>query len=757
MFELVDSAPQSAVIKVIGVGGGGGNAVQHMVSKTVDGVDFVAANTDAQALKSLDAQTTLQIGSGVTKGLGAGANPEVGRAAAMEDRDRIAEVLSGADMVFITAGMGGGTGTGAAPIVAEVAREMGILTVAVVTKPFNFEKRAEVADYGIRELGQHVDSLITIPNEKLLAVLGERTSMLDAFSAANDVLLGAVQGIADLIIRPGMINVDFADVRTVMSEMGMAMMGTGRASGDNRAQDAAEAAIRSPLLEDVDLHGARGILVNVTAGPDLNIGEFTDVGNIVEDFASGSATVVVGTVIDPDMGEELKVTVVATGLGAMDVPNVVVDNTQAQTLEGAIDYAQLDRPSLFSPTESGCPSTRKLGRGPRERGPRLPRYSCVLTSSGGLARGLTQPAVTTTVSRVTGSCCARDSRAPRADFRYKMKQIVRIHSWWSQVCIANIPPSPNSSKYMSNQEHRLNQRTLNNSIRATGVGLHTGEKVYVTLKPAPADTGIIFVRTDLATPLEIPARAGNVGATTMATTLTSGEYELSTIEHLMSAFAGLGVDNAYVEVSASELPIMDGSAAPFVFLLQSAGICEQDTAKKFVRILKTVRVEQDGMFAQLEPFDGFQLNYTLEYDHPVFKKHEHSVSVDFSTTAYVKEVSRARTFGFLADYEKLRSMNLAKGGSLDNAVVVDDFKILNEEGLRLEDEFVKHKILDAVGDLYLLGHSVIGKFTGHKSGHGPNNLLLRKLLADNSNYEIVDTDQLGSHPRGYQPIQLASA
>ncbi|MGK0221062.1 MAG: cell division protein FtsZ [Limisphaerales bacterium] len=347
MFELVDSAPQSAVIKVIGVGGGGGNAVQHMVSRSVEGVDFIAANTDAQALKSLDAQTTLQIGSGVTKGLGAGANPEIGRAAAMEDRDRIAEVLSGADMVFITAGMGGGTGTGAAPIVAEVAREMGILTVAVVTKPFNFEKRAEVADYGIRELAQHVDSLITIPNEKLLAVLGERTSMLDAFSAANDVLLGAVQGIADLIIRPGMINVDFADVRTVMSEMGMAMMGTGRASGESRATDAAEAAIRSPLLEDVDLHGARGILVNVTAGPDLNIGEFTDVGNIIEDFASSSATVVVGTVIDPDMGEELKVTVVATGLGAMELPNVVVDNTVAQqTMDGPVDYAQLDRPTF---------------------------------------------------------------------------------------------------------------------------------------------------------------------------------------------------------------------------------------------------------------------------------------------------------------------------------------------------------------------------------------------------------------------------
>ena len=365
MFELVDSAPQSAVIKVIGVGGGGGNAVQHMLTKNVEGVDFIAANTDAQALKNLEAQTTLQIGSGITKGLGAGANPEVGRAAAVEDRDRIAEVLAGADMVFITAGMGGGTGTGAAPVVAEVAREHGILTVAVVTKPFNFEKRAETADLGIVELSQHVDSLITIPNEKLLAVLGERTSMLDAFGAANDVLLGAVQGIADLIIRPGMINVDFADVRTVMSEMGMAMMGTGRSSGENRARDAAEAAIRSPLLEDVDLQGARGILVNVTAGPDLNIGEFTDVGTIVEEFASPGATVVVGTVIEPDMGEELKVTVVATGLGdEYAMPNIVVDNTSSAAslpnADGQVDFKELDRPAFArAKTQAGVAPSRE--------------------------------------------------------------------------------------------------------------------------------------------------------------------------------------------------------------------------------------------------------------------------------------------------------------------------------------------------------------------------------------------------------------
>ncbi len=348
MFELVDSAPQSAIIKVVGIGGGGGNAVQHMVRKQVDGVDFIAANTDAQALKNIEAKTVLQIGSSITKGLGAGANPDVGRQAAIEDRDRIAEVISGADMVFITAGMGGGTGTGAAPVVADVAKDLEILTVAVVTKPFKFEKRSHIADRGIQELQESVDSLITIPNEKLLAVLGERTSMLDAFSAANDVLLGAVQGIADLIIRPGMINVDFADVRTVMSEMGMAMMGTGRSSGENRARDAAEAAIRSPLLEDIDLHGARGILVNVTAGPDLNIGEFTDVGNIVDDFASDQATVVVGTVIDPDLGEELKVTVVATGLGEPGRPNVVVDNTTEAAIDrtGGQDWRSYDRPTV---------------------------------------------------------------------------------------------------------------------------------------------------------------------------------------------------------------------------------------------------------------------------------------------------------------------------------------------------------------------------------------------------------------------------
>ena len=349
MFELVDSAPQSAVIKVIGVGGGGGNAVRHMIEHNVDGVDFICANTDAQALSDISSRTVLQLGASITKGLGAGANPEVGRAAALEDRDRIADALHGADMVFVTAGMGGGTGTGAAPIVAEVARELGILTVAVVTRPFSFEgkKRLKTAEDGLREIAQHCDSLITIPNEKLLEVLGSQTSLLDAFKQANDVLLGAVQGIADLIIRPGLVNVDFADVRTVMSEMGAAMMGTGTASGENRAREAAERAINSPLLDDIDLSGARGILVNITAGLDLSLGEFSEVGATIEDIASEDATVVVGTVIDPEMTDTLKVTVVATGLRNMEFrPTLTtVDTvTPKRRRATAADYKDYDLP-----------------------------------------------------------------------------------------------------------------------------------------------------------------------------------------------------------------------------------------------------------------------------------------------------------------------------------------------------------------------------------------------------------------------------
>lgn len=355
MFELADDLQQSAVIKVIGVGGGGGNAVKHMLDNNVEGVDFVCANTDAQALRNISARSVIQLGNDLTKGLGAGANPEVGRQAALEDRERIAETLKGADMVFITAGMGGGTGTGAAPVVAEVAKELGILTVAVVTKPFAFEgkKRMASAEMGLKQLAEHVDSLITIPNEKLMSVLGKNIKLTAAFEEANNVLQGAVQGIADLITNPGMINVDFADVRTVMSEMGLAMMGTGTARGEDRAREAAELAIKSPLLEDVDLRGARGILVNVTAGFDLSLGEFNEVGELVGEYASENATVVVGTVIDPEMSDELRVTVVATGLSNASAaakqveqkPTKVVDNTVPKSDE-APDYREYERSPL---------------------------------------------------------------------------------------------------------------------------------------------------------------------------------------------------------------------------------------------------------------------------------------------------------------------------------------------------------------------------------------------------------------------------
>ncbi len=358
MFELIDKLAPNAVIKVIGVGGGGGNAVAHMLNANIEGVEFIVANTDAQAMTSCGSRTHLQLGGNVTKGLGAGANPEVGRQAALEDRERIEAMLEGADMVFITAGMGGGTGTGAAPVVAQLAKEKGILTVAVVTKPFPFEgrRRMQVALKGIEDLSQHVDSLITVPNEKLLSVLGRDVTLLNAFKAANDVLQGAVQGIADLITAPGLINVDFADVRTVMSEMGLAMMGSGTAHGDDRAQAAAEAAIKNPLLEDVNLNGACGILVNVTAGTNLTMREFDEIGRIIHDFASEDATVVIGTSLDPDMKDDVRVTVVATGLNraaASRQPIRVVETQQVQmrprpvvlrtgTGNEVVDYAQPD-------------------------------------------------------------------------------------------------------------------------------------------------------------------------------------------------------------------------------------------------------------------------------------------------------------------------------------------------------------------------------------------------------------------------------
>jgi cell division protein FtsZ len=348
MFELMDAYSQNAVIKVIGVGGGGGNAVAHMVTSGIEGVEFLCINTDAQALKHSKVKTSLQIGCNITKGLGAGADPEIGRQAAMEDRDRIIEMIEGSDMLFITAGMGGGTGTGAAPVVAQVAKELGILTVAVVTKPFAMEgsKRSNLAEQGITELSKHCDSLITIPNQKLLSVLGGDMTLLDAFKSANQVLQGAVQGIADLITKPGMINVDFADVRTVMAETGMAMMGSGVARGENRAREAAEAAVSSPLLEDVNLQGAHGLLINVTAGLDLRTSEFAIVGDTVKRYASEDANVVVGCVIDPEMSDEIRVTVVATGIGrtVMQVQVPEMDSRRPVAMEGGRAARPAPRP-----------------------------------------------------------------------------------------------------------------------------------------------------------------------------------------------------------------------------------------------------------------------------------------------------------------------------------------------------------------------------------------------------------------------------
>jgi cell division protein FtsZ len=370
MFELVDSIPKNAEIKVVGVGGGGGNAVGHMMDSNIDGVHFICANTDAQSLNKLEKATVLQLGSTLTKGLGAGANPEVGRQAAMEDKDRISEALKGADMVFITAGMGGGTGTGAAPVIAEIAKGMGILTVGVVTRPFSFEggRRKDVADAGIAALKERVDSLIIVPNEKLLEVLGQDISMLDAFKEANDVLYGAVQGITDLILLDGMINVDFADVRTVMAEMGMAMMGTGEASGPDRATVAAESAVKCPLLEDINLQGAKGILVNITSGYDLTLGEFENVGNAVKEFADQDATIIVGSVFDPEMEGQLRVTVVATGLRSSSAKPglrpVIVDNQPPRRVDGGYDYGAMDTPPNMrggsTLSSSGGSTARKL-------------------------------------------------------------------------------------------------------------------------------------------------------------------------------------------------------------------------------------------------------------------------------------------------------------------------------------------------------------------------------------------------------------
>jgi len=359
-YELMDMCSENAVIKVIGVGGGGGNAVNHMVDSHIEGVEFICANTDAQALRKLNTSTIIQLGVELTKGLGAGTNPDVGKQAAIENKERIREVITGADMVFLTAGMGGGTGTGAIPVIAEIAREMGILTVAVVTKPFSFEgkKKMSIAEQGIAELEKYVDSVITIPNEKLLPVLGKNASLLNAFKAANDVLLDAVQGITDLIVHPGLINVDFADVRTVMSGMGAAIMGTGSAKGENRAREAAEKAIACPLLEDINLQGARGILVNISAA-EMGIAEFNEVGNIVHEFASEDAVIKIGTAVDSSLGDEIKVTVVATGMGLPRAQVIrATDRLMQKAAAGEINYGALDKPTVMRQNRLEARETR---------------------------------------------------------------------------------------------------------------------------------------------------------------------------------------------------------------------------------------------------------------------------------------------------------------------------------------------------------------------------------------------------------------
>ncbi len=368
-YELMDSGNDNAIIKVIGVGGGGGNAVNHMLGSEIDGVSFVCANTDAQALRKLDIDTVVQLGVELTKGLGAGTDPEIGKKAAEENKSRIKEVIEGADMVFLTAGMGGGTGTGAIPVIAEIAKDMGILTVAVVTKPFDFEgvKKMAVAEMGIAELEKYVDSLITIPNQKLLPVLGNNISLVSAFNAANDVLLDAVQGITELITHPGMINVDFADVRTVMASMGAAIMGTGSAEGENRAREAAEKAIACPLLEDINLQGARGILVNITAA-DMGIAEFDEVGTIVHQFAAEDAIIKIGTALDPTLGDEIKVTVVATGMGMVTAKAKTPVKLVQKVNSGEPNYANLDAPTVMRQQKATEARETRFGAPSKETG-----------------------------------------------------------------------------------------------------------------------------------------------------------------------------------------------------------------------------------------------------------------------------------------------------------------------------------------------------------------------------------------------------
>ena len=613
----------------------------------------------------------LQLGSNVTKGLGAGANPEVGRQAALEDRERIMDALEGSDMVFITAGMGGGTGTGAAPVVAQTRegdghphRRRRDQAVPVRGPP----PHAGGAQGHRRARPSTCDSLITIPNEKLITVLGRNATMIQAFRAANDVLLGAVQGIADLIIRPGLINVDFADVRTVMSEMGLAMMGTGSARGDDRAQAAAESAIQNPLLDDVNLSGANGILVNITAGPDFTMAEFDEVGRTIENFASEDATVVIGTVLDPDMQDEVKVTVVATGLNRAVSRQALPSRGRQQVAARAmvrspiklVRNATTGQPdfdamaNLSEPVVPNFAGSLRAGTRPQRAGggrlrqrQQLLDIPAFLRRAGGLSRRSTSSNAGACAGPARGVLRSAEPCVGRPVSDGAARCFPRAFSGSRATFAAAAPRAPPASRFPpppargSNATPMLPQRTLKNVIRATGVGLHSGEKVYLTLRPAAVDTGIVFRRVDLEPGRGDPRRRANVVTDTMLCTGLSREGgKVMTIEHLMSAFAGLGIDNAYVDLSAPEVPIMDGSAGPFVFLLQSAGIEEQTAPKRFIRIRKPVEVRDGDKIARFEPHDGFRIGFTVDFDHPAIPARSRAPR-STSPTSYVKEVSRA--------------------------------------------------------------------------------------------------------------------
>ena len=651
-FEILQEYdPLNTVIKVIGVGGGGGNAVEHMIDHGAKGIEFIAANTDHQALQRSKAHVNIQLGS---TGLGAGARPEIGAAAAEEKREQIEAAIRG------------GTGTGAAPVIAEIAKELGILTVAVVTKPFSFEgsRRMRAAEAGIEKLKDKVDSMIVILNEKLESECPPKATMKECFETSNEVLYKACVGIAEIIHTPGTINVDFEDIKTVMSERGTAIIGLATASGENRARVAAEKAIACPLLEGANLQGARGLLVYFTGDESLTLAEIREAMDILNTFSTSQATVIFGSALSEEMGDEVRVTVVATGLDRVaeapqtsgkvwNVPNVGVDFAQPVATPVSMTVPPVAVPTMTPAAE------------PQAEAPTF-RWAS---------------------SRCRVICAPSDPSSGRPV---------------PAVCFFSLPTPQKRVSVMY-----FKQRTFREPAETVGIGLHSGRKVRLTLRPAEPGTGIVFRRVDQKPVVEIPSNPLSVNDTRMATTLNVGRVQVATVEHLMSALNGYGIDNAYVDVDAPEIPIMDGSGASFSFLMQQAGIVEQDAPKRFVRLKKTVRVEEGDKWASLSPHNGFKLTFEIDFGHPAIDATAQRAEVDFAHDTYEKAVARARTFGFVQDVEMLRRMGLAQGGSFMNAIVMDEFRVLNPEGLRAEDEFVKHKILDAMGDLYVLGSPLL--------------------------------------------------